>query len=134
VGCIAHLKLPFSHPGSRLVGTLEFALLRAEPALECSSGAAAFAWACPEAEKAVAALPHSKARTFGLRRFSLVAQVSSGKANKDVLQAGLASSKAQQVRATFLQGRQQGGDGLVSFTHTQHDPPVFHMDRLDTRE
>jgi hypothetical protein len=43
-------------------------LLRAEPALECGSGAAAFDWgACPAAGKAVAALPHSKARAFGPR-------------------------------------------------------------------
>ena len=42
------------------------ALLRAEPALECGSGAAAFDWgASSAAGKAVAALPHSKARTFG---------------------------------------------------------------------
>jgi hypothetical protein len=42
--------------------------LRAEPALECGSGAAAFDWgACSAAGTAVAALPHSTARTFGPR-------------------------------------------------------------------
>jgi hypothetical protein len=44
------------------------ALLRAEPALECGSGAAAVDWgASSAAGKAVAVLPHSKARTFGPR-------------------------------------------------------------------
>jgi hypothetical protein len=48
--------------------TVSAALLRAQPALECGSGAAAFDWgACSTARKAVAALPHSKARTFGPR-------------------------------------------------------------------
>jgi hypothetical protein len=47
----------------------KFGYLRAEPALECGSGAAAFAFeACTPAGKAVAALPHSKARTEGPRR------------------------------------------------------------------
>jgi hypothetical protein len=49
-------------------GIVYAALLRAEPALECGSGAAAFDWgASSAAGKAVAALPHSKARTFGPR-------------------------------------------------------------------
>jgi hypothetical protein len=42
-------------------------LLRAEPALECGSGAAAFALAYRAVGKAVAALPYSKARAFGPR-------------------------------------------------------------------
>ena len=67
-------------------------------------------------------------------RASILAQVSSGEMDEDILQTGLASSKAQQVRAAILQGRQQGGDGRVGFTHAQDDPTVFHMDRLDTRE
>jgi hypothetical protein len=49
-------------------GTGYAAPLRAEPALECGSEAAAFdCGACSAAGKAVAALPHSKARTFGPR-------------------------------------------------------------------
>jgi hypothetical protein len=42
--------------------------LRAQPALECGSGAAAFDWgASSAARKAVVALPHSKAPAFGPR-------------------------------------------------------------------
>src|SRR5271157_2213419 len=69
-----------------------------------------------------------------MTRSSLLAQAAPGEVNEDILQTGVARGETQQVRAALLQGAEQGGDGLVSFTHAQHDPAVFHMDRLHTRE
>jgi len=58
--------LPFLAMLGLTLPTGSAALLRAEPALECGSGAAALDWgAYSAAGKAVAPLPHSKVRTFG---------------------------------------------------------------------